>query len=64
MLIYGDVWTNSEEWNKDLMFTSEDGRMEGPVYDCPPNTAKLGVTANEVAVVRRGDCFYYHSEKE
>ena len=64
MLIYGDVWTNSEEWDKDLMFTSEDGRYEGQVYDCPKHTAKLGVTANEVAVIKRGDNYFYHSEAE
>lgn len=64
MLIQGSISTNSEEWNQDLIFTSEDGRYEGFVYDVPPYTAKAGVTAEEVAVIKRGDNYYYHSENE
>ncbi len=63
-MIKGEIWTNNSEWNKDLMFTSNNGKHEGPVDGCPPYTAKLGVTACEVNVTKRGNRYVYHSEDE
>ena len=61
-MIKGEIWTNETEWNKGLMFTSDNGKHEGPVDGCPEQTAKLGVTACEVKVTKRGNRYQYHSE--
>jgi hypothetical protein len=61
-LLTGEVWTNSKNWNRNLMFTSNDGKHEGRVYGCPEKIAVLGTTALYVHVTKKGDIFYYHSE--
>jgi hypothetical protein len=66
MKIKGEVWTNSKNWDENLMFTSNNGKYEGKVLGCPEYTAKLGITACEVIVIKKknDDNFYYHSEDE